>query len=211
MISGKNIRNWLLDFIMFLFGLLAVASGLPFLFEGLKVGHGRESGFLLGVYIINKESLKDFHTWTGLIMLVAVIIHLILHWKWIKRMSINTFMRVSGIQTNIGKGARKNLLVNAFFALTYLAVTISSVYFLFGPSGGYMGGRNPDWNKIIVFPRTTWSSIHETAGIGMVVVLGFHIYIHWRWIKNVASRMIKPKQRAARRMDNFRERSTKSI
>lgn len=193
MISGKNARNWILDFILLINGLLVMISGLPFLFASLKIGRGPDAVLAIGDLLIKRNILKDFHTWAGLAMVVIVIIHLGLHWKWIIRMFVNLFKTAAGNRGLIKKGARKNLIINSIIAVSFLIVSISGLYFVFGPSGGYQGGRNPQWQQVIIFTRSTWSTLHDYAGLIMIGAFLLHFIIHWRWMKNVAKKMFTHK------------------
>ena len=85
---------------------------------------------------------------------------------------------------------RQRYWLAVLLALTGLAVIFSSIYFLFFPVG-YQGGRNPDYNTVVLFSRQDWESIHLWAGIGMIVVLFVHIPIHWKWILALYQRCFK--------------------
>jgi hypothetical protein len=65
---------------------------------------------------------------------------------------------------------------------------VSGVYFLFAPSGGFQGGRNPGWDPGFLFSRTTWDLIHTWSGVVLSVAAVVHFAIHWRWVKNVTVR-----------------------
>ena len=82
-------RNYWIDFVMFV--LIAIAS-LTGLVLFIILPSGRRSGWqtFLG---IAKETWVDIHTWAGLIFIIVVILHLILHWKWIVVMTKNLFKR----------------------------------------------------------------------------------------------------------------------
>ena len=43
--------------------------------------------------IMSSHSLKVIHTWSGLILGLLVLIHIILHWKWITCMTKSVFKR----------------------------------------------------------------------------------------------------------------------
>lgn len=69
-----------------------------------------------------------------------------------------------------------------------LLTILTSIYFLVLPSGGYQGGRNPDYGKIFLFDRDIWVDIHTWAGIVMVAVAIFHIALHWPWVAEMTKR-----------------------
>jgi preprotein translocase subunit SecY len=84
---------------------------------------------------------------------------------------------------------RKNWLIDfAVFSSAWLAI-LSGIYFLYLPSGGYQGGRNPMYNITVLFTRHTWSDIHTWGGLLMIVAVAIHFAIHWQWVAMMARRM----------------------
>lgn len=92
------------------------------------------------------------------------------------------------VKQNVSKLTQRNWWIDAGLALSALAAALSGIYFLFLPVGGYMGGRNPYYNVIILFERHTWEDIHVWGGIAMVVVALVHLVLHWSWVATMARR-----------------------
>jgi len=82
-----------------------------------------------------------------------------------------------------------NWLIDAAVFLGGVLAGLSGVYFLFLPSGGYQGGRNPMYGVTILFERHTWSDVHTWGGILMIAAIAIHFAIHWEWVKRMARRM----------------------
>ncbi|MGD8855308.1 MAG: DUF4405 domain-containing protein, partial [Chloroflexota bacterium] len=77
---------------------------------------------------------------------------------------------------------RKNWLIDfAVFGGGVLAI-LSGIYFLYLPSGGYQGGRNPMYNVTVLFTRHSWGDIHTWGGLLMIVAVAVHFAIHWQWV-----------------------------
>ncbi|MFC2123072.1 DUF4405 domain-containing protein [Bacteroidota bacterium] len=78
---------------MFLLSLTMAISGfvlwLAFPSGGGGGGHGRGGGDELTFWELSKHSWIDVHNWVAVALLSVAIIHIILHWKWIARMSKN--------------------------------------------------------------------------------------------------------------------------
>jgi hypothetical protein len=121
-------------------------------------------------------------------MIVAVAIHLAIHWEWVKRMSRRSVQSLRSGGSKLSKGAWVNVGIDVLIAISGLFCAISGIYFLFGPSGGYQGGSNPGWDPAFLFTRTTWDMIHTWSGITVIVAAVLHFAIHWRWVKNVTTR-----------------------
>jgi hypothetical protein len=88
----------------------------------------------------------------------------------------------------LSKQTKKNWWTDALLLSSAMATALSGIYFLFFPSGGYQGGRNPFYNVTFIFSRNTWDDIHAWGGIAMIAIAIFHILIHWHWVVNMAKR-----------------------
>ena len=86
---------------------------------------------------------------------------------------------------------RANWLIDAAVFIGGILAGLSGVYFLYLPSGGYEGGRNPMYGITILFDRHTWSDVHLWGGVLMIVAIAVHFAIHWEWVKRMSKRMVK--------------------
>jgi len=86
---------------------------------------------------------------------------------------------------------RKKWLLDAIIFLGGLVAALSGIYFLFVPSGGYQGGRNPMYDLTILFSRHTWDDLHTWSGVLMIAVAVLHFAIHWRWVKVMSKHTVK--------------------
>ena len=88
MVKAKT--NYIIDVLMTIASIIVGGTGLILFFflpSGVKQGRYQE---FLG---IPKHIIADIHDWSGIIIIVLVLIHIILHWKWIVRMTKNMFSR----------------------------------------------------------------------------------------------------------------------
>jgi cytochrome b subunit of formate dehydrogenase len=88
------------------------------------------------------------------------------------------------------RGRNKWLLFAVVF-LSGLVAALSGIYFLFVPSGGYQGGRNPWYGVTILFSQHTWEDLHTWGGVLMIAAAAVHFAIHWRWVKVMSKRTVK--------------------
>jgi len=86
---------------------------------------------------------------------------------------------------------RKKWLLDATIFLSGLVAALSAIYFLFIPSGGYQGGRNPMYGVTVLFSRHTWEDLHTWGGVLMIAVAVLHFAIHWRWVKVMSKQTVK--------------------
>ena len=71
---------------------------------------------------------------------------------------------------SVSPQTRNNWLVDAGLFIGALLASLSGIYFLFLPNGGFQGGRNPLYNVQILFSRQTWYDLHTWGGVAMIVI-----------------------------------------
>ena len=175
-------RNWAIDFIVFSGGILAAITGIYFLFfisGGFQGGRNPTYGI---TFLFDRELWEFLHRWTGVAMVAAALVHIVLHWKWIIRMTRRFFSNLFSKNKNkFNKNSRMNLWVNAFTGLSFILVGGSGVYLFFVP-------LNSSFHY--VFSREGWDMIHTWSGLAMILSAILHFVIHWRWIKNVSLKLV---------------------
>jgi len=86
---------------------------------------------------------------------------------------------------------RKNWLIDAAVFISGVVAALSGIYFLYLPSGGYQGGRNPAYGVTVLFSRHTWDDLHTWGGILMIAAAAIHLMVHWTWVKMMARSTVK--------------------
>ena len=84
----KSKLNYIVDVLMGVAFVIASITGLVvffFLPSGVKQGRYLE---FLGII---KGTWTAWHNWAGIIIIVLVLVHLILHWKWMVNMTKSFF------------------------------------------------------------------------------------------------------------------------
>ncbi len=186
-IRGRN--KWLLAAVVFLSGLVAALSGIYFLFVPSGGYQGGRNPWYGVTILFSRHTWDDLHTLGGVLMIVAAVVHFVIHWRWVKVMSKRTVEALLSRETRLAKGPRLNVAINLVVAVSFLLTAVSGIYFLFAPSGGFQGGRNAGWDPMFLFSRTTWDLIHTWAGVVFIGAAVVHFWIHWRWIKNTTTRL----------------------
>lgn len=189
--SMQTRKNWLIDAAVFVGGVIAALSGIYFLY--LPSG-GYEGGRnpMYGINILfSRHTWEDVHTWGGLLMIVAVVVHLTIHWRWVVMMARRMWNAMLSRGSNMSKGAKFNVAINALVGISFLLCALSGIYFLFAPAGGFQGGSNLAWDPGFLFSRTVWDLIHTWSGVVLIAAAVVHFAIHWRWVKNVTVKFFR--------------------
>ena len=90
----KATRNYLLAFIMFLLALFQAVSGFILWFVLPRGGGGYRGGRGAAAehtFLMTRDTWIDIHDWVAVALLVILVVHLILHWKWVVYMTKASF------------------------------------------------------------------------------------------------------------------------
>lgn len=189
-VSTQTRNNWIIDAIVLIGGLLAVFSGVYFLFLPVGGYQGGRNALYDVTIFFDRSTWDDLHTWGGVVMIIALVVHFTLHWSWVLMMGKRIIKALRSGGTNMSPGSKFNLAVNLVVALSFLLTAITGIYFLYVSPGGFQGGRNLSWDPDLIFNRTTWDMIHTWAGVIFILAAVVHFAIHWRWAVKVTRRLL---------------------
>ncbi len=182
-ISKQTRNNWLIDAALFFSAIIAALSGIYFLFlpSGGYQG-GRNSWY--GVTILfDRHTWDDLHTWGGMAMIIAAVIHLAIHWKWVVGMVRRIAREVTGGGATLNAYGRFNAALDALVGVSFLLTAVSGVYFMFTP-------YNHRASVGFIFSNATWDLVHTWSGVVMIIAAVIHFAIHWRWVVNMTKKML---------------------
>lgn len=93
--------------------------------------------------------------------------------------------------------ARLNFVVDAMIFVAFIAATLSGVILLTMPQGGFRGGRNPAfYQTVLLLNRSGWNDVHVWASLALLVGIGVHVVLHWKWIVCMAKRLTRARNTA---------------
>ena len=190
-VSPQTRRNWLVDAALLASALLASASGIYFLYfptGGFQGGRNPAYGLIL---LFERHTWEDLHTWTGIAMILAVAIHLPLHWNWVVNMARRTVKELRGECGCMNGRGRFNLWLNGVVGFSFLLTAASGSYFLLVPGGWWSAGT------VLLLSRTAWDLIHTWSGVVLIASAVLHFAIHWKWVTKVTRKMLAPRFTAA--------------
>ncbi len=188
-LSRQTQTAWLVDVVLFLGAVIAVLSGLYFLF--LPVG-GYQGGRnpMYGVTILfSRHTWEDLHMWGGAAMIAAAAVHIVLHWSWIVGMARRMMRTLVGRPPSLSGRGWINVAVNVVVAVSFLVTAASGLYFLFFPAAS--GHAATATVAIILFNASTWDLMHTWGGVALIVAALAHLAIHWGWITKVTRGMVQ--------------------
>lgn len=182
-VSKTTLQNWWIDALLFGSAVLASITGIYFLYfpsNGYMGGRNPYHDFTL---IFNRSTWDLVHTWTGAAMIAVVMVHLVIHWKWVVSMIRRSWNELTGKCGCMNARGRWNLILNAVVAVSFLLTALSGVYFMF------VSGSRWAADPMILFSRYTWDMLHTWSGVVMIIAAVLHFAIHWRWVVNVTRKI----------------------
>jgi hypothetical protein len=184
-VSKQTQKHWWVNAALFTSAVLAALSGIYFLFLPTGGFQGGRNPLYNIKILFTRQTWDDLHTWGGVEMILAAVIHLALHWSWVVSMARRTWNELTGKCGCMNSRGRWNLIINTVVAVSFIFTALSGIYFLFVPSGG----RAAD--PMILFNRTTWELLHTWSAIVLIATAVIHFVIHWKWVTKVTGKMIK--------------------
>ena len=184
-VSSQTRRNWILDVLLFSGALTAALSGIYFLFLPVGGYQGGRNPFYGIKVIFERQTWDLIHTWGGVAMILAVLVHLALHWDWVASMSKRIFRQLIGRGTALNRRGQFNILINILVAVSFTLAALSGIYFLFFP-----GGHQSSADTILLFSRTTWDLIHTWSAVVLIIAAIIHFAIHWQWVVKVSRKLL---------------------
>lgn len=114
------------------------------------------------------------HEWLSIAFGAAVVTHLLLHWKWLVATTRRFFGRVP-------RATRLNYALNTLFfidmvVLIFTGLMISEVAL---PGLGIPLGEGFAYRRL-----------HGLTADGALLLLGFHVALHWNWIVSMTRRTV---------------------
>lgn len=114
------------------------------------------------------------HEWLSLAVAGAIIIHLLLHWKWITEVTRRFFR-------HFGKKQSLNYLVNALFFIDFAIIIFTGIMISEEILPAF--GLN--------IPRDNFMRmLHTLSAEWSVFIVGLHIALHWKWLLNAFNRYL---------------------
>ena len=168
--------------------VIAVLSSVYFLIYPISGYQGGRNPQYDAVLIFNRLTWDIIHTWSGIGMIFAAIIHVAIHWNWIIQTAIRTWHVITRKRKPFAARLTYNIVLDASTALSFIICTVSGLYFL------YFVPQGPS-NQVILFNKTTWDLIHTWSGVVMTIGAILHFALHWKWVTNITGKIFAKRER----------------
>jgi cytochrome b subunit of formate dehydrogenase len=184
-LSKQTQKNWWINAALFISAVIAAISGIYFLYLPVGGFQGGRNPLYNVQILFSRHTWDDLHTWGGIAMILAALIHLVIHWSWVTNMARRTWAGLTGKGSTMNSRGLWNLILNTTVAISFVLTALSGIYFLFVPGG--RGAVDP----MILFARYTWDLIHTWSGVTLIILAILHLAIHWKWVTKVSRKMLR--------------------
>ena len=184
LVSNQTRNNWLVDLALFGSALVAAISGIYFWVLPQGGFRGGRNPFYDLQILFSRATWEGLHTWSGILMILVVAVHLPLHWSWVVNMAKRMIKELSGKCGCMNQRGRFNLIVNIVIAASFLLTAISGIYLFFVPGGHWAV------DPLVLFTRSTWKLFHTWTGVVLILSAVLHFAIHWKWVSKVTLKMV---------------------
>jgi hypothetical protein len=107
-----------------------------------------------------------FHEWAGLIIALFFILHKILNWGWIKKVTIGFFTRCPG-------RARFHYILDILLLAGLTLIILS----------GMAIARTIDFSWLgLGGSGRFWRVLHGSSSLITLALFGIHLGLHWKWV-----------------------------
>ncbi len=189
-LTPKLKKNWGIDAALAIGAFVAILSSFYFLaFPDGGYQGGRNPYYDLRV-LLNRQEWDILHTWSGILMIIAALVHIVIHWDWITGTTGRSWKVIFGKREGFGSRLTYNIILDAIIGISFLICALSGVYFMFFAESG------PS-TQIFIFSKTTWDLIHTWSGVVMTITAILHFALHWKWITIITKKIFKRQHKEA--------------
>ena len=122
---------------------------------------------------------ETLHEWIGLALLLGLLTHLLLHWKWVINITKRIFSKKLKTKTRLNYLIVIGLLMAfVMMGVSGLAMSESVMPLLTG------GGNGPNF----------WEDIHEATSSATMVLIVSHLLLHTKWIIHNTKKYLIPQK-----------------
>ncbi len=107
-----------------------------------------------------------FHEWAGLLIGIFFILHTLLNWSWIKKVTICLFCRKN-------HRARLNYILDILLLAGMVLMILSGIAI----------ARTIDFSWLSLGgSRMFWRAMHTSSSLITLALFGIHLGLHWKWV-----------------------------
>jgi hypothetical protein len=115
------------------------------------------------------------HEWLSLALAATIVIHLLLHWKWITGIAARFFQK-------LWHASRLKFVVDTLLFVAFIAVMLSGILISRSalPALGLQIGQ----------VSRSWRTLHSLSANLSILLVGLHFALNWDWVVGTVKRLV---------------------
>ena len=115
------------------------------------------------------------HEWLSLSLAAAIVVHLLLHWKWIVGVASRFFAK-------LWHASRLKFVIDTLLFIDFVAVVTSGILIsrVALPALGLTLGQGD----------MGWRQLHSLSADAVIVLVGLHFALNWDWVVSTVKRIV---------------------
>jgi hypothetical protein len=184
--SRRTVIHWVGVFLLSVSGVLTTLTGIYFLVLPSGGYQGGRNPHYGQTFLFDRDIWTDIHTWAGVVLIAVSILHIVLHWQWVAEMGRRTLAVARGKRKPFNRKIWLRVGTVVAVGLVFLGAAASGIYFFVLP-----GGQGANRAVQFLFARSTWDLIHTWTGVLMIIAVGVHFGIRWKWVARVTPSVVR--------------------
>jgi hypothetical protein len=126
------------------------------------------------VQSVHSMTTQGVHEWLGLAFAAVIVVHILLHWKWIVETGGHYFR-------DLWQVSRLKFVINIVFFITMTTLILSGVL-ISREVQGTLG--------IHLNAGRYWRQVHSLAANLALLVMAVHFALNWKWVSTMSKRFV---------------------
>lgn len=124
------------------------------------------------------------HEWLSLALAATLLVHLLLHWDWVAKVTIQFFKKVF-------HSSRLQYVVDVLLLVAMVTVMLSGIL---------ISRSILPFLGLSAAAGNTWRFLHSASADVTLLLTALHFALHWKWIVGTAKRIIRRSGKASQRV-----------
>lgn len=124
------------------------------------------------------------HEWLSLALAATLLIHLLLHWDWVAKVTIQFFKKLF-------HSSRLQYVVDVLLLVAMVTVMLSGIL---------ISRSILPFLGLSAAAGNTWRFLHSSSADATLLLTALHFALHWKWIVGTAKRLLHQSGQGASRL-----------